>query len=88
MRNYVYSERQRTGNEPNKQYYYHGYCTHGPNQKYIPQNKSPEYLFRRSQEIQGIRITMSYIFIGRRKKEKLEKSENSFKISLIHNIEI
>jgi hypothetical protein len=51
MRNYVHSEGQKTGSEPNGQHHYHDCYTHGPNQGHIPQSESPEYLLRRSQEV-------------------------------------
>jgi hypothetical protein len=47
MRNYIHSERQRTGNKFNGQYHYYGYYTYGLNQGHISQSKGPGYLFRR-----------------------------------------
>jgi hypothetical protein len=87
MRNYVHSEGQKTGSEPNGQHYYHDCYTHGPNQKHISQSESPRYLFRRSQEVQDIRITVSYVPINRREERRLKKSENNFRTGLIHDIQ-
>jgi hypothetical protein len=87
MRNYIHSEGQRTGIEPNGQYYYY-YYIYNLIKRHIPPSGGTRYVFREPQKIQSLRGLMPLIYMGKSEEERLTQYKNNYRLGPLYDFEI